>query len=526
MTPCPTPTATATPTSTPTPAGNINVTNTNDSGPGSLRQALADANDGDTIGFAVTGTIGLTTAELAIDRDVTILAPGPNLVTVARSSQMQFRIFHVMPGHDATIEGLHITGGGVNLGSYGGGVLNDHASLTISNCSLTTNGATYGGAIYSDGSGDSATLAVLSSSISGNHAVFTGGGIYNNGTTATVSLTNSSVSSNSAFYSDIGFARGEGGGIYNGGGTLTITSSAVNNNLAGVTDPFPVGTGGGIYSSGTLTITNSTIRGNQGYVAGGGIACDGAVTIASSTVSGNGANGQHDGQPYGRGGGISGSVTLTNSTLSGNYATLSGGGINGGGSITNSTISGNNGGGIVVSGALAIGNTVLKAGVGANISNNGGTVTSHGYNVCSDNGGGFLNGPGDQINTDPVLGPLQDNGGPTFTHELLPGSPAIDAGDPNFAPPPYYDQRGPVFWRVRNGRLDVGSFEVQNGSTPSPTPTPTPTATATATATFTPTPTPTATATATATATSTPRPTLTPRSTPAARPRPTPVPRP
>src|SRR5207244_1875713 len=123
------------------------------------------------------------------------------------------------------------------------------------------------------------------------------------------------------------------------------------------------------------------------------------------------------------------------------------------------------------------GNTVLKAGAGANISNNGGMVTSHGYNVCSDNGGGFLNGPGDQINTDPILGPLQDNGGPTFTHELLTGSPAIDAGDPNFTPPPYYDQRGPVFWRVRNGRIDVGSFEVQSGSTPTPTPTATATPT-------------------------------------------------
>src|SRR5437868_3920890 len=200
----------------------INVTNTNDSGPGSLRQALADANDGDTIGFAVTGTIGLTTAELAINHDVTILAPGPNLVTVARSSQTQFRIFHVMPGHNATIEGLHITGGSPNLGSYGGAVLNDHASLTISNCSLTTNGGTYGGAISSDSSGGSATLAVLNSSISGNHAVSAGGGIYNNGSTATVSLMNSSVSSNSAFYSDNQFAAGDGGGIDNGGGMHAV----------------------------------------------------------------------------------------------------------------------------------------------------------------------------------------------------------------------------------------------------------------------------------------------------------------
>jgi hypothetical protein len=175
-------------------------------------------------------------------------------------------------------------------------------------------------------------------------------------------------------------------------------------------------------------------------------------------------------------------VTFNNSTLSNNYANLSTGGIEGSGTIMNSTISDNNGGGVSVNGALEIGNTILKAGAsGANISNNGGTVSSQGYNVCSDNGGGFLNGPGDQINTDPMLGPLQDNGGPTFTHELLKGSPAIDAGDPKFAPPPYYDQRGPDFWRVRNGRIDVGSFEVQAGTTPTPTPTPSATATPRAT---------------------------------------------
>ena len=99
--------------------------------------------------------------------------------------------------------------------------------------------------------------------------------------------------------------------------------------------------------------------------------------------------------------------------------------------------------------------------LGENIFNNGGTVTSHGYNLSNDDGGGYLTGPGDQINTDPLLGPLQDNGGPTFTHALLPGSPAIDAGDPNFIPPPFNDQRDCPFDRVFNGRIDIGSFETQ-----------------------------------------------------------------
>src|SRR5438067_12755232 len=93
------------------PANVITVTNTNDSGPGSLRQALADVNDGDTINFAVTGTIGLTSGELLVDKAITISGPGPNMLTVSRSSNTQFRICHVMPGHTVTIQGLTVSGG-------------------------------------------------------------------------------------------------------------------------------------------------------------------------------------------------------------------------------------------------------------------------------------------------------------------------------------------------------------------------------------------------------------------------------
>jgi hypothetical protein len=94
--------------------------------------------------------------------------------------------------------------------------------------------------------------------------------------------------------------------------------------------------------------------------------------------------------------------------------------------------------------------------------------------MTSDINGAMRRGTGDLINTDPLLGPLQNNGGPTSTHALLPGSPAIDAGDPSFTPPPWYDQRGPNFWRLRNDRIDIGSFEVQAGTKVTPTPTPTP----------------------------------------------------
>jgi hypothetical protein len=174
-------------------------------------------------------------------------------------------------------------------------------------------------------------------------------------------------------------------------------------------------------------------------------------------------------------------LTVINSTISGNSADDYGGGLANGSlglMIVNSTVSGNSAAtcGGVCGGTVEIGNTILNANTSGNID---GTVTSDGYNLSSDDGGGLLTGPGDQINTDPLLGPLQNNGGPTFTHALLPGSPAIDTGDPNFTPPPFNDQRGCPFDRVFNGRIDMGSFETQPPprrpcSTPRPRPTPPP----------------------------------------------------
>ena len=554
------------------PANTITVTNGNDSGPGSLRQALADANDGDTINFDPSvGIVMLTTAELAIGKSITV-SGAPQTVTVQRASQApQFRIFHVMPGYTVQIASLAITGGrGVNPG---GGVFNDQSILTMASCIISGNQiANKGGGIHNTG-----TLTLLDSTVSSNQAfggdvgLSMGGGISNTGS---MTIINGSVASNfcwlagggiwneammtitdttiSGNESSGGHAPGHGGGIANIG-KLTIQNSVISNNSA---DPnLSDGSGGGIDNRGALEILRSSIIGNRATFTGGGIA--GGGTITDSLISNNRTL-----LPPASGGGLSGDgFIITNCTIDGNQSVENGGGIAGGGNIAHTTFSNNsansNGGAIYVTSPLELGNTILKAGAsGVNIFNNGGTVTSHGYNVCSDNGGGFLNGPGDQINTDPLLGPLQDNGGPTFTHALLPGSPAIDAGDPQFTPPPYYDQRGPVYWRVRNGLIDSGSFEVQQGTTPSPTPTatasptptssPTPTATPTATATstptatFTPTPTPTATHTptatatatptttssATATATFTPTATTSPSATPTLTPRPSPTPRP
>src|SRR5437868_15176369 len=89
------------------PANVITVTNTNDSGPGSLRQALADVNDGDTINFAVTGTIGLTSGELVVDNSITISGPGATNLNVNSNTS---RVFHIGSGKNIRISGLTITG--------------------------------------------------------------------------------------------------------------------------------------------------------------------------------------------------------------------------------------------------------------------------------------------------------------------------------------------------------------------------------------------------------------------------------
>src|SRR5947207_7280657 len=121
-------------------ADTITVTNTNDSGPGSLRQALADANDGDTITFAVTGTIGLTSGELLVDKSIII--SGPDADNLAVNGNVKSRVFEIGSGRSVSISGMTIVNGDAS-GDVpdGGGIYNDHATLTLGDCTVSNNSA-------------------------------------------------------------------------------------------------------------------------------------------------------------------------------------------------------------------------------------------------------------------------------------------------------------------------------------------------------------------------------------------------
>lgn len=376
-------------------AGTLTVTSTaDDGGPGTFRAALASATDGDIIDLSsLTGAIALNGGQLVVERSVTILGPGPNQLTV--DAQQASRAFLIAPGNTVMISGLTISNG---FESYetgfgaGGGILNELATLTISNCV-----------------------------IAGCSAEMGGGGIFNDGGSLLV-------------------------GEYSGAANLTLIDTTITGN----TTEF--GEGAGILNANfpgnptALSLDRCTVSANTAAF-GGGISSSGdvSVVIHNSTLSGNSAE-------FGPGGGLfvyAGSVLVLNSsTFSENIS-----GIDLGDSLA-------------ASGAtIALRNTILNT---VPLRENfwvdptePSTVQSYGYNLSSDGGGGYLTAPGDLINTDPLLGPLQDNGGPTFTHALLEGSPALNAGAATDITgfPVTGDQRGVA--RPQGSGVDIGAFEFQ-----------------------------------------------------------------
>lgn len=347
----------------------------------------------------------------------------------------------------ATLSGNAIYSNAANLlpGSGGGGV-----ALAYSNDTMLSDNAIYGNLAY-DGGGVAllfSDYAVLSdNTIYSNTADHDGGGV-------ALGFSNDATLSSNAIYSNTA-PNNDGGGVevYRSVRT-TLSGNDIHDNRAS-------NWGGGV----ELGLSDATLSGNAIYnntagSNGGGVELDDSdATLSNSAIYNNAGK---------WGGGIhnnaGSTLTVTNSTLSGNNA-FTGGGIYNDNMLTatHSTVSGNNahtGGGIYNSDVASIKNTII-AGNNDNNCSNSGTMNSQGYNI-EDTNTCNLNQTGDIINSTtvvPFLGPLQDNGGDTWTHALLAGSPAIDAGDPGFVPPPEFDQRGPGFRRVVGGRLDIGAYE-------------------------------------------------------------------
>jgi hypothetical protein len=413
-----------------------------------------------------------------------------------------------------TLEVTDSTVSGNTAGYDGGGIANRYGTATLTTSTVSNNTATdgYGGGITNFG-----TLALITSTVRDNttvHNGFFGGGIYNAGT---ATLTNSTVRDNTARVSGGGIANddtlevtnstvsnntapgGVGGGIANRYGTATLTGSTVSGNRATVgsggidnwsatltlnnstvsNNTAERNRGGGITNAGTLALTNSTVSGNTAGHDGGGISNFGTLALTNSTVSGNTAD--YDG------GGLSnfGTLALTNSTVSNNTAGYHGGGIAnryGTATLTNSTVSNNTatdgyGGGIYDYtsdpyfgfGTVTLTNTLVAANTASTGPDVYGEIKDGGHNLLgnpSDNWGLDHGANGNLVGVDPKLDPagLQDNGGPTETIALLPGSPAIDTG--NDATAPATDQRGVP--RPQGAVSDIGAFELEQDAPPAP----------------------------------------------------------
>ncbi len=337
----------------------------------------------------------------------------------------------------------------------GGSIQSIASNITLTNVTLTDNAATTigGGAVQLV----QGTFNATNSTISNNTSNSVGGGIFANNTT--IALGGVVISGNEA---NAGDPSGGGGGIFSSFGTVTITNSTISGNSAN--------NGGGLYNlnNGTVSLTNSTVSGNDALADGGGIYVDtGNLTLTGSTVDDNSVFGAGSG-----GMSIGGSATVTNSTISNNFGSYGAIVNTGTVTVTNSTLSGNASVFTTITGGTASASVTLQATIIEDTAAPGvncdGNVVSLGENL-SDDGTCNLDQTGDLPNTDPLLGTLQDNGGPTFTH--LPGdlSPAIGAAP---SCPAELDQRGVS--RPQGSACDIGAVEIEVLGVATPVVTPSP----------------------------------------------------
>jgi hypothetical protein len=517
------------------------VTSNADSGAGSLRDAITQANaasGADTITFDATvftggddSLIRLTSGELEITDSLTIdgstgvdvtitgdandddITDVANITDVAASfggttgtaddlldDNSRVLNFSGDTG-DLNITGLVITGG--RTSESGGGIFSSSPSELVISSSLIRGNSVHG-SVFSDGGGgvlSSSNLQLVDSEVSNNSVVVTNGGSFGGGGVRTlfgnVSLVRSVVQDNTVATAGAErFGTPEGGGVFSSGGMTfsgfgsveLIGSTVIGNSVSG-SGTFAFG-GGISVKFATVSVVDSTVSRNSvsGATATGGTTVGGggidgfgsSAYVVNSTISLNSLSGR-----IGSGGAFfadGDEVTVLNSTIVGNSVTASGG-----------VFSQGLGGGVSV-GSNSNGSdpttTIRNSIVAGNIDDGSAPDLRHASDAplliensligVGENLDGIVVDVGNQIGSfaspiDPLIALLADNGGPTLSHALLPGSPAIDAGDPMFdvngpdgivgtEDDVLFDQRGLGFDRVLGGRVDIGAFEV--GVTP------------------------------------------------------------
>jgi Divergent InlB B-repeat domain len=423
-------------------AATYTVTNTNDTGPGSLREAVGLAGDGDTIVFSgVSGTITLGST-INIYSSITIAGPGSAVLSISGGDAV--RVFYISSG-TISISGLTITNGKVT-DDYGGGIFKQSGTLTLDDVVITNNQAVkstlvgFGGGIANYGG----LLTITNSSLTYNIANNIGGAIYNY-FDASLLMTNVVVDHNQALADSGGGLGIRGPNPGHIPAPVTLDKVSITNNSA------PYGAGG-IYSDDSMTITNSLIANNSTPGYGGGLSFDDGgtgdepitITITNSTITGNSAASQGGGG-YFYVSQASSSITLNNSTVA-----------------SNQTSGSSSGAGIYQAGpgTANLENSILAGNSSASSTPDDcvGTINSLDYNLIQSTTGCTISGTTSHNITgvSPQLAALAANGGPTQSMALLVSSPAVDAG--NDASCASTDQRGVA--RPQGLHCDIGAYEL------------------------------------------------------------------
>lgn len=487
-------------------AATFTVATTSDSGTGSLRDVIDQANrtagaDTITFGSNVTGTITLTSG--AIDIIDALRINGPGAARLSISGNDSSRIFRVDPSTPEDVIAVDIAGLTFIDGSSadeGGAIFTDDSDLTITNCVFRNNAAQRGGGLYAfptasttltlrntrfenntavaDGGGFGAQdidhVVVDNVVAIGNTASRNGGGAYLRAVGVDISLSDFSNNTSSTLPPAITGITG-GGGLRIDGSKATATASVVLTRFAGNT--AQQGQGGAIWISAqppdalpivaTTTLDRVQLTGNTANLTGGGI----SAAFVNARLSGASLVNNTAQQS---GGGIAyqdaGTLALSDSTVVGNTSALA----NGGGiysaaetglAVASSTIVGNNamnGGGILrTGGGATLRNSIVADNVSATAPDLNGLFSAN-YTLVKNRSGATLTGGAGNLaeGTSPLLGPLAMNGGPTLS--LLPatGSQVLNAGDPSGSGLATGDQRG--LPRVAAGRVDLGAIERQS----------------------------------------------------------------